>query len=90
MWFLSARSTLPAVGTMRPLHTLSVVDFPEPFGPSSANTEPWGTTRSMPWTTSMRPYAARTPLSSSRGASVTMSVGLMRHPPRGVRPGTPR
>jgi len=47
--------TSPALGRMRPLTTLSSVDFPAPFGPSSANTLPGGTTRSTPWRTSMRP-----------------------------------
>src|SRR4051794_27569048 len=59
-----AMCTQPAVGVICPLITFSVVVFPPPFGPSRATTLPTGTTRSTPWSTSMRPYAAFTPLSS--------------------------
>ena len=52
---VSPTSTSPALGRIRPLITLSRVDFPAPLGPSSANTLPGGTTRSTPWSTSIRP-----------------------------------
>ena len=45
----------PAVGVSKPLITDRAVDFPAPFGPSSAAT-PWrGTEMLTPWRTSMRP-----------------------------------
>ena len=46
---------LAGVGRIRPLMTLSRVDLPAPLGPRRANTLPGGTTRSTPWSTSMRP-----------------------------------
>ena len=48
-------STSPAVARNRPLSTLSSVDLPAPFGPSRAKMLPAGTSRSTPWSTSIRP-----------------------------------
>ena len=45
----------PFVGTICPLATLSVVDFPAPLGPSRASTSPVETARSMPCSTSIWP-----------------------------------
>jgi hypothetical protein len=50
-----SRCTQPAVEASWPLATFKVVVLPPPFGPRSATTEPRGTTRSTPWSTSMRP-----------------------------------
>src|SRR3954447_9441584 len=62
----------PAVGRNWPLITLSRVDFPAPLAPSSATTSE-ATVRSTPRSTSIRPYAARTP-SSSRAAVVMLHL----------------
>ena len=66
--------TQPDVAGSWPLTTFSVVVLPPPFGPSSATTLPFGTTRSTPCSTSMRPYAAFRPFSSRSGHALTAAV----------------
>src|SRR5205807_581061 len=53
------------------------VVFPAPLGPSSASTEPRGTVRSTPCSTSIRPYAACTPISCSAGCVAASVAGVV-------------
>ena len=46
--------TLPLVGSTSPASTLSKVLLPQPDGPISETKEPFGTERSMFWSTSCR------------------------------------
>ena len=47
--------TQPRVGRILPEQICSVVDLPAPLGPSSAKTDPTGTARVTPCSTSIRP-----------------------------------
>ncbi len=50
-----ATRTVPAVGAICPEASLSVVVLPAPLGPSRATTDPRGTVKDTPRSTSMRP-----------------------------------
>ena len=58
----------PASGLMKPSHISTVVVFPAPLGPSSANTSAVRTSRSSSDTATVDPYRLLTPR-SSRGAA---------------------
>ena len=58
-----------------------VVVLPAPFGPRSAKTEPWATSRSMPSSTTRSPYDLRRPRTRIAGAEV--AVAVMPHLRRG-------
>ena len=50
-----SKHTSPPLGTRVPAHTLSSVVLPPPLGPRRATTDPAGTSRLTPWTTSIGP-----------------------------------
>src|SRR3954466_13228892 len=78
----------PAVGAIVVVSMPTVVDFPAPFGPSSPNTSPGRTSKSMPFTASIPPgyvfFSPRTLIAESLGSSIGSSWShrgwLMRHP----------
>src|SRR5262245_57969597 len=59
----------PAAGRMSPASAFSVVVLPAPLAPINVTSSPSATSRSMPLTALMPPYATSSPLTSSKGAS---------------------
>src|SRR5580658_2504389 len=51
------RRILPEVGAMRPVRSLSVVDFPAPLRPRSPRNDPWGSASDTPSTARLGPKA---------------------------------
>ncbi len=66
----------PLVTGTRPVATRAIVDFPAPFGPTSAVTEPAGTDKDTPNSARKRPYAAETSRSSSTGGSTVAGIAV--------------
>src|SRR5207248_5528945 len=70
---------VPVVGTIVVVSIPTVVDLPAPFGPSSPNTSPVGTSKSIPLTASTPPgYVLRNALTS---------IAFMSVPPVDIRMG---
>src|SRR5581483_10901696 len=66
-------STRPPAGASAPATAFNVVVFPAPFAPIRHTSSPRATSRSMPFTAAMPPYATLKPRTSSMGAP---EVGL--------------
>src|SRR6516225_5641431 len=56
-----ATRTVPASAFINVVRTLTVVVLPAPFGPSMEKTDPAATSKSMPSSTILSPYAFRSP-----------------------------
>ena len=56
-----ATRTVPASAFINVVRTFTVVVLPAPFGPSMEKTDPAATSKSMPSSTTLSPYAFRSP-----------------------------
>ena len=69
-----ATSASPASAEIKVEMMWIAVVLPAPFGPSRANTEPAGTSRSIPSRTTCLPYDLRRPRTRIAGAAVAVAV----------------
>jgi len=79
-----ATRTVPASAFSNVVRMLTVVVLPAPFGPSMENTDPSATSKSMPSSTTLSPYALRSPVTAIADFVMpsTMPSGPVTRPPR--------
>src|SRR3954468_22218452 len=71
--------TVPACGRSRPASTRSSVDFPAPFGPSTASSDPAGTAAVTSRSARRSPRRRLRPASSTAGRSVAGGAASTAH-----------